>query len=74
MPGIDGIEVLRKVKESRPDVEVIILTGHGTEKDLETCISLGAFAYLQKPVNIDVLTETLKKANEKMRLNRAKKG
>jgi CheY-like chemotaxis protein len=73
MPGIDGIEVLRTVKARSPDVEVIILTGHGSEKDLETCMSLGAFAYLQKPVNIDVLTETLKRANEKMKLNRAKK-
>jgi len=64
MPGIDGIEVLKKVKATRPEVEVIILTGHGSEKDREVCMSLGAFAYLQKPVDIDVLTETLKKANE----------
>ncbi len=64
MPGIDGIEVLKKVKATRPEVEVIILTGHGSEKDREICMSLGAFAYLQKPVDINVLTETLKKANE----------
>jgi len=67
MPGIDGIEVLKKVKATRPEVEVIILTGHGSEKDRETCMSLGAFAYLQKPVDIDVLTETLQKANETIR-------
>lgn len=71
MPGIDGIEVLRKVKATRPEIEVIILTGHGSEADRETCMSLGAFAYLQKPVDFDVLTETLKKANEKMKQNRA---
>jgi len=64
MPGIDGIEVLRKVKATRPEVAVIILTGHGSEKDREVCMSLGAFAYLQKPVDINVLTETLKKAND----------
>ncbi len=73
MPGIDGIEVLRKVKATRPEVEVIILTGHGSEKDRETCMSLGAFAYLHKPVNIDLLTDTLKKANEKMQRNKAEK-
>jgi two-component system response regulator CpxR len=67
MPGIDGIEVLKRVKQSRPEIEVIILTGHGSEQDRKTCEELGAFAYLQKPVDIDVLTETLKKANEKMR-------
>jgi len=66
MPGIDGIEVLRRVKESNPDIEVIILTGHGSEPDREVCMKLGAFAYLQKPVDIDLLSETLKKANDKI--------
>jgi CheY-like chemotaxis protein len=66
MPGIDGIEVLRRVKETQPGIEVIILTGHGSEADRQTCMNLGAFAYLHKPVDIDVLSETLKKANEKI--------
>jgi CheY-like chemotaxis protein len=73
MPGIDGIEVLRRVKASRPDIEVIILTGHGSEADRKTCMDLGAFAYLHKPVNIDQLSETLKQANEKI-LERKKTG
>jgi len=73
MPGIDGIEVLKQVKETRPEIEVIILTGHGSEEDREVCMSLGAFAFLQKPVDIDVLTETLKQANEKMKRNKAEK-
>ena len=67
MPGIDGIEVLRRVKQTNPDVEVIILTGHGSEADRESCMGLGAFAYLQKPVDIDKLSETIKRANEKIR-------
>lgn len=67
MPGIDGIEVLRRVKQTHPGVEVIILTGHGSEADRETCMGLGAFAYLQKPVDIELLSETLKQANEKIR-------
>ena len=71
MPGIDGIEVLKRVKQSRPEIEVIILTGHGSEDDRKTCLGLGAFAYLQKPVDIEVLTDTLKQANEKMRQNLA---
>ena len=70
MPGIDGIEVLRRVKEKHPNVEVVILTGHGSEKDREICMGLGAFAYLHKPVDIDVLSETLKAANEKIRSNK----
>jgi CheY-like chemotaxis protein/cytidylate kinase len=67
MPGVDGLEVLRKVKEKRPEIEVIILTGHGHEKDRQLCMELGAFAYLQKPLDINVLSETIQKANEKIR-------
>ena len=67
MPGIDGIEVLRRVKQTNPDIEVIILTGHGSEADRATCLELGAFAYLQKPVDIDRLSETIRQANDKIR-------
>ncbi|EGB16648.1 response regulator receiver protein [Pseudodesulfovibrio mercurii] len=67
MPGIDGIEVLRRVKSEHPNIEVIILTGHGSEADRQVCMELGAFAYLHKPVDIDVLSETLKAANDKIR-------
>ena len=66
MPGIDGIEVLRQVKTTNPDIEVIVLTGHGTEKDKDLCMELGAFAFLQKPVDIQLLSQTLMKANEKV--------
>jgi CheY-like chemotaxis protein len=74
MPGIDGMEVLKRVKATQPEIEVIILTGHGNETDRETCMNLGAFAYLQKPVDIDILSETMKKANEKIMLRRQQKG
>jgi two-component system, OmpR family, response regulator CpxR len=72
MPGIDGIEVLRRVKETQPGIEVIILTGHGSEADRQTCMNLGAFAYLHKPVDIDILSDTLKKANEKIQAQKKK--
>ncbi|MFH1349755.1 MAG: response regulator [Pseudomonadota bacterium] len=71
MPGIDGIEVLKRVKETNPEIEVIILTGHGSEADREVCMELGAFAYLQKPVDIDLLSDTLKRANEKIQEKKA---
>lgn len=67
MPGIDGMEVLKNVKETRPGIEVIVLTGHGSETDRQRCMDLGAFAYMQKPVDINILSETLKKAHEKIR-------
>jgi len=67
MPGIDGIDVLRRVRKSHPDLQVIILTGHGTDKDAEQARQLGAFEYLQKPVDIDHLVGTLHQAWDKVK-------
>ncbi|WP_299977307.1 response regulator [Desulfobacula sp.] len=67
MPGIDGMEILKEVKQSRSEIEVIVLTGHGSGQDRKKCMDMGAFAYMQKPVNINILSETLKKAHEKIK-------
>jgi CheY-like chemotaxis protein len=66
MPGIDGIEVLRQTRKSHPNIEVIILTGHGTEDDRKACMELGAFAYLQKPTDIEKLSATIYEAYKKI--------
>jgi len=71
MPGIHGMDVLRELKKDHPGIEVIILTGHGTEKDETLARELGAFAYLQKPVDIDKLTQTMKDAYAKIEGQRA---
>jgi DNA-binding response OmpR family regulator len=62
MPGIDGMEVLRRVKKKFSWIQVIILTGHGSEKDEMEARSLGAFEYLQKPTDLDTLVGALKRA------------
>ena len=62
MPGIDGMEVLRQVRKAYPKIQVIILTGHGTEKHEEEAKRLGAFDYLEQPVNLDVLVKKMKAA------------
>lgn len=64
MPGIDGVEVLRRVKSAHPDIEIIILSGHGSREDKKKCLELGAAAYLEKPVDIDKLTSLLQKLQE----------
>jgi len=64
MPGIDGMEVLRRMKSGHPRVQVIILTGHGAQKDEEEALRLGAFAYLGKPVDIEKLTQHIQSAYE----------
>ncbi|MFH0822758.1 MAG: response regulator [Pseudomonadota bacterium] len=62
MPGIDGMEVLRRVRQAYPHVQVIMLTGHGSDKDETEARRLGAFAYLQKPVEMEKLVKVLKEA------------
>jgi len=62
MPGIDGMEVLKRIRSAYPDVQVIMLTGHGSDKDEKEARKLGAFEYLQKPVEIDTLMKKIKKA------------
>jgi len=72
MPGINGIEVLKQTKKSNPHIEVIILTGHGSEADRETCMNLGAYAYLQKPTDIEKLSKTIAEAYKKIDTDRGK--
>jgi two-component system response regulator CpxR len=72
MPGIDGIEVLRRVKTEHPDVEVIVLTGHGSDEIKQRCMELGACAYLEKPVDIETLTQSMKEAYHRARSRKAK--
>ena len=62
MPGMNGIEVLKKVKEAYPQVKVVMLTGHGSEKDEEEARKLGAFDYLQKPSGLEGIIDSIKKA------------
>jgi DNA-binding NtrC family response regulator len=62
MPGIDGMEVLRRVKKAHPDVQVTILTGYGSEKDKKDSLHIGAFEFLQKPIKINELIQYIQRA------------
>ena len=62
LPGIDGIEMLKKVKSTRPEIEVIVLTGHGSEENADEGIRLGAFDYLMKPLDSDRLLLSVRNA------------
>lgn len=62
MPGMKGLEVLRRVKAGRPAVQVILLTGQGSTRDGIEGMRLGAFDYMIKPLDIDVLIEKIGEA------------
>ncbi len=65
MPGIDGMEVLERVKKEHPHIEVIILTGHGSDREEKEARRLGAFEYLQKPADTAHLLKTVRDAWKK---------
>lgn len=64
MPGLGGLDVLRQIKASHPDTQVLLLTGHGSTKEGIEGMRLGAFDYLIKPVDIEELLTKMKEAVE----------
>jgi DNA-binding NtrC family response regulator len=68
MPGMDGIEALRQIKEKRPEVQVILLTGHATVEKAVDAIKLGAMDFIEKPADLKAISEKIKKASQKKML------
>ena len=62
MEDMDGIEVLKIMKKMVPQIEVIMLTGHGSEKAAKEGMALGAFDYLTKPCELSELLEKIRMA------------
>ena len=62
LPGMDGIELLSKVKESSPKTPVIIFTGYGTIENAVDAMKIGAFEYLLKPLDLEELKATIQRA------------
>ena len=60
MEDMDGIELLRILKKMLPSLQVIMLTGHGSERAARDGLALGAFDYLTKPIDLDTLVETIR--------------
>jgi len=65
MPGMDGIELLAKIKELRPETMVIVMTAYGTVKTAVKAMKLGAEDYLGKPIDVEELEVVLQKALER---------
>jgi signal transduction histidine kinase len=68
MPGMDGIDLLQRIKDESPDTEVIMITGHGDMELAIQSLKFDATDFITKPINEDILEIALKRANEKITL------
>ena len=72
MPGMDGLETLAAIKEKHPLMEVVMLTGHATVESAIEGMKRGAFDYLMKPCDVDVLMTKLNEAAARKREQESK--
>jgi len=70
MPGIDGIELLQKIKRENPDTEVIMITGHGDMDLAIKSLKHEAIDFITKPINVDALDIALKRVHDRITLKR----
>src|ERR1035437_9667075 len=68
LPDFDGISLLKRAKELRPTIEVIVITGHGTVEKAVEAMRLGAYDFIEKPLDRTALLKAVSKAVEKQRL------
>lgn len=68
MPDMDGMEVLKRVKEGWPDIEVIVITGYGTVKSAIEAIRYGAYDYVEKPFSPEELLNVVRRSLERRNL------
>ena len=70
MPGMDGLELLRRARQVRPDMEVVVMTAHASIKTAVTAIQEGACDYLEKPFDKETLLLVMQRALERSQLRR----
>jgi DNA-binding NtrC family response regulator len=62
MPDIGGLDMLDQFREKYPHMEIVLMSGHGSSENAKEGVRLGAFEYLQKPVEIDDLVAVIQRA------------
>ncbi len=70
MPGRDGIQILEELRASRPELPVVMMTGHGSIESAVRATKLGAFDFIEKPLSVDKLLLTIQHALDQTRLER----
>jgi PAS domain S-box-containing protein len=71
LQDVPGLEVMKRIKQLNPHIECIVLTGHASQQSAIQAVNLGAYSYLVKPVNIEQLLLTIRRATEKVEAERA---
>ncbi|VAX34604.1 Response regulator of zinc sigma-54-dependent two-component system [hydrothermal vent metagenome] len=70
MEKVDGMQILKRCKESNPDLEVIMITGYATVETAIAAMKHGAYHYIAKPFNLDEVKKVVREASEKVRLKK----
>jgi FixJ family two-component response regulator len=65
MPGLGGLQVLQRLRERQPPLPTIVITGHDEPENQSRCMSLGAIAYMRKPIDDHALLQTIEQAVQK---------
>jgi DNA-binding NtrC family response regulator len=73
MPEMNGIEALKVIKEKNPEMQIILLTGHATVEKTVEAMKAGAMDLIEKPADLDALSEKIKNAHNKKALFVTKK-
>ena len=73
MPEMNGIEALKAIKEKNPEMQIILLTGHATVEKTVEAMKAGAMDLIEKPADLDALSEKIKNAHNQKALLVAKK-
>ena len=73
MPGMSGVDLCRKLREKFPEIEIIFSTGYADKEYLKAAIDLHAVGYVEKPVNVKLLSENVEEAVQRVRERRKQK-
>lgn len=73
MPGVNDLRILKEVRKLYPEIEVIMVSGHGTMRTAQESLNLGAYDYLSKPVNTDDLLDVVERAEKTLKQAPARK-
>lgn len=68
LPGVGGLEVLRQLKKARPDIEIVVVTGHGTVESVVQAMKAGAYDYMTKPFSLEELRLLLARGASHLKL------